>query len=491
MKKSNFLSLILALAMAFTVLSGCASDDNGIKKPIDVLPSEDADVSDDTLVSEDTSDDNVEISYLDLAYVPLVDVTYPEMPKYPNEMELLENGDYEDFEKAYDEWRQARRYHQDIGEVGSGYENYLKATVADIFSDDSKSIVYSPTNVYMALGMLAELCDGESRQQILSLVGESDIESLRKSAYALWHGNYCDDGAVKSVLGSSVWVDEGVELIKSTADILAQNYYSEIYSCNVGSHAMIETYKAWLNEQTGGLLEDVIENTQIDPETIMVLATTVYFKAKWDTEFSEESNTTEKFTLSSGEEVDAEFMNQTVVYVNFFADEGFTAMNKPFNDGGSMWLILPDEGVAISELVKTDKFMNLLTKDGEGVESFRTKINLSLPKFDVTSDLELDKNLKNLGITDVFDATKADFSNLTSSVNGEIWLSKVKHAARVRVDEEGCEAAAYTEMMLAGNALPPQEEVFFKLNRPFVFAITGLDGTVLFIGTVQNPNADM
>ena len=62
------------------------------------------------------------------------------------------------------------------------------------------------------------------------------------------------------------------------------------------------------------------------------------------------------------------------------------------------------------------------------------------------------------------------------------------HAARVAIDEEGVTAAAYTVMMEAGAAMPPDEEIDFTLDRPFVFAITSQDGLPLFIGIVNTPN---
>ena len=100
------------------------------------------------------------------------------------------------------------------------------------------------------------------------------------------------------------------------------------------------------------------------------------------------------------------------------------------------------------------------------------------------SDLDLTGSLRALGITDVFDPDEADFSPLTDSAQG-IFLSQSRHAARVAVDEEGVTAAAYTVMMMAGAAMPPEEEVDFVLDRPFVFAVTGADGLPLFVGIVR------
>ena len=98
---------------------------------------------------------------------------------------------------------------------------------------------------------------------------------------------------------------------------------------------------------------------------------------------------------------------------------------------------------------------------------------------------DLADSLKALGITDVFDPAVSDFSPMTDDTAA--YLSQAKHAARVAVDEEGVTAAAYTVMMMCGTAAPPEEEVDFVLNRPFVFAITGTDGLPLFVGIVHQP----
>ena len=74
--------------------------------------------------------------------------------------------------------------------------------------------VYSPLNVYMALAMLAEVTGGESRAQVLNLLGSDSLESFRSQASDLWNDHYCDDGATTSILASSLWLDEGFPTIR-------------------------------------------------------------------------------------------------------------------------------------------------------------------------------------------------------------------------------------------------------------------------------------
>ena len=127
--------------------------------------------------------------------------------------------------------------------------------------------------------------------------------------------------------------------------------------------------------------------------------------------------------------------------------------------------------------------------NGEWSQTQSATVNLSLPKFDVSSDLDLLDALAQLGMTDVLDGMKADFTPLTTANEDGIALTQAKHAARVKIDEDGCEAAAYTVLAPTETAIMlPEEEIDFTLDEPFAFAITGIDGLPLFVGLVNQPD---
>ena len=113
-------------------------------------------------------------------------------------------------------------------------------------------------------------------------------------------------------------------------------------------------------------------------------------------------------------------------------------------------------------------------------------VNLALPKFDTACRCSLLDGLKAMGVKDICDPAKADFSPLLPDAEGTA-LSAANHAVRVTVDEEGVAAAAYTALALAGAGMPPDEEIDFTLDRPFLYVITGDQGLPLFIGIVNDP----
>ncbi len=415
---------------------------------------------------------------------------YPQMSQYPDESKFTKlNGDFDSdgFDQVYDAWRADRQKQLDQPE---GYtdvlDGYLRTVIPQLLTDGSgENKACSPINIYMALAMLAEITDGESRDQILSLLGSDDLNDLRTEASAVWNANYSNDGAVTSILASSLWLNDKINFKQEAMDALAKYYYTSSFRGEMGSAALDQALQGWINQQTGGLLKEQASGLTMDKETILALATTIYFRAKWAGEFSEGNTRPETFHADSGD-VTCDFMHQSGTNTYYWSDR-FSAVSKRLEGSGAMWFLLPDEGVTPEELLADEAALDLLLGSGESVESKYLIVNLSVPKFDIASELDLTASLNNLGITDVFDPASADFSPMTADT--EAYLSQARHAARVAIDEEGVTAAAYTVMMTEGAAAPPEEEVDFALNRPFVFAITGTDGLPLFVGIVRQPQA--
>lgn len=414
------------------------------------------------------------------AYTIAAEARYPEMAKYP-EGEALPG-----FEDRYNAWRESVNEQRANFGAGKNLDEFFKQTVSEFLtSEDGKNLVYSPLNVYMALAMLAEITDVESREQILELLTAEDIDALRTQAKKIWRANYSDDGAVTSILASSLWLNENIKFNQNTLNTLASNYYASTYQGKMGSKAYNTALQDWMNDQTGGLLKEYISDIEMTPETIMALVTTIYFQAKWVNEFSESNTKKQTFHANSGD-IECDFMNQTETYGTYYFGENFGATRLSLENSGFMYFILPDDGVSAKELLCDKEALDFMVSNGDFENAKSLRVNISLPKFDVSSKIDLAKGLKNLGITDCFSANNADFSPLTEKEQS-VWLDSVEHGARVKVDEEGVEAAAYTVMMLCGSAMPPEDEIDFVLDRPFIFVITGSDGLPLFVGTVNNP----
>jgi len=228
---------------------------------------------------------------------------------------------------------------------------------------------------------------------------------------------------------------------------------------------------------------------ELSPEDALALASTVFFQAKWNSKFWATKNTVGTFHSPGGDE-EVTFMNKELTYGPYYYGEDFGAVRLELDPAGvygeaAMWLILPDGGFDPQDILDSGHAMDMILGITEQNQT-TIKVHLSLPKFDISAETDLQEGLTALGLGDLFSEGSADFSGILQDSRGA-HLDKVSHAARVAIDEEGVTAAAYTVIRLAGAPVPPEEEVYFTLDRPFLFVITSPDGLPLFVGVVNEP----
>ncbi|MDE7234446.1 MAG: hypothetical protein K2N29_05220 [Ruminiclostridium sp.] len=293
----------------------------------------------------------------------LAKAVYPEAAPYPDESQYFGSDGIFDgyaFDRVYEPWREQKKARWEAAEQLGGLSEFYRSTVLTFLSGaGSENRVYSPISLYSALSMLAETTDGESREQILALLNMENIEALREQAKTLWTANYRNDGATTTILANSVWLNQEVDFVQKTVDRLAGDYYASSYRGDPESEEMNRLLRDWLNEQTGGLLKEAAENTELSPETVMALYSTVYFRAKWDQEFQAENNDEKIFHGASGD-VTAEFMNATALPGTYYWGEDYGAIRLWFADRDGMWLILPDEGKTVDDVLASGEYIEMI-----------------------------------------------------------------------------------------------------------------------------------
>lgn len=405
--------------------------------------------------------------------------TYPTQPKCPDPSEY---SDRYQLQYAQEYWRQQLSLQKVTSPDNvRDLDPFIKSAMTQFLSENGNRVC-SPLNMYFALAMLAEATEGSSRQQILDLLGHSSIESLRAQSKQLWQAHFFDNGKTTSVMANSLWLDERFNFHQSALNTLSSDYFASVFKGDLGSDNMNQQLSAWLNSQTGGLLSDYTQNIQLDPATVFSLASTTYFSADWNNTFSESATSKDIFHCD-GYDLSTDFMHKTFRDYTYYYDPIFSAVNLPLADGHKMWLILPDEGYSPADVLKQENYYQLISNTRQWPGLSRCRVILSVPKFDVSTEQELTSGLRNMGITDVF-SSNANFHPIT---NADLSVGKVSHATRVCIDEEGVIAAAYTLIEGPGAPPPPDDEVYFTLDRPFLFVITGSDSLPLFAGTVHNP----
>ncbi len=404
---------------------------------------------------------------------------YPDMPSHPEVM--LQNGEKDNYE-AYNAALQELK-DQPEGYT-SGYDEYLRDIVPVIFSDQKgENLVFSPLGLYMMLGMTTEITDGSSRQQILNIVHLPDLLTMRSHAKSIFQANYMDDGVAKLILADSLWLNSKNTYDHTALDILAQEYYASSFSGDPASDEYNEALRKWVSKETDGLLDSFTPSLGFDSDMYLTLASIVNYNGKWTSAFQKELNKNDTFHAASGD-VTCEFMQTDSVYRNYYGDH-FSCVALDTIENGTMRFILPEEGMTPEELLKDEETLSFLgSNTWEKTEDY-AGIYLTVPKFDISSDLQLQDKLAELGMTDAFDPAKADFSPLNAK-DQQLYISSIIQDTRVMIDEEGCKAASLTiEMIGAGE---PAYDFYFTVDRPFVFEIVSATGLPLFIGIVNDPS---
>lgn len=419
----------------------------------------------------------------------LAAASYPKMVSYANPKDYLRSDGTLDpsFDAAYKAWTDSRSAIRPEADYTQGLDAYFRAALPALMEGTgTENRVVAPMNLYTALAMLAETTAGESRQELLSLLNAPDLKTLRTRANAVWRANYNDDGVVTAIPAASLWLRDDQRYQKEIVETLASDYYASVFSGPMGGAEYDTELRNWMNEQTGGLLADQISDISFNPNTVMSLVTTIRYHAPWEDPFEK---TEERSFHTPTQEKTATFLTDSEFDETCYFGESFTAAAKSVKIGaGEMYFLLPREGLTPEELIQREETIRFLSgKVWRDQTTHRQVIlTLSVPQFDATSQLALQSSLNALGIQKVFDPQQADFSPLTSQASG-VYLSEATHGARLQIDQEGIQAAAYTMLGGYGAAEPPQERVDLILDRPFLFVLTNSDGLPLFVGIVNQP----
>ena len=360
---------------------------------------------------------------------------------------------------------------QDYRENAKKLSGFFDALTGKLLDGESSGVV-SPVNVYMALSLLAECTNGESRKQILDVIGASSIEELREQSKLLWLFNSRDNECGRSLLGNSVWLSSDLPVKENCVDILKNDHFASTFTGDFRDENYKNALRQWLSDQTNGLLDDSIKELEIPDATVAALASTLYYKAKWFRGYYQTENGVFK---GAGGDTECVFNKKTVSNTYIYKGSGFTAFRDGLSDGNTIWFFLPDDGRTVSDVIKTDLFSYANGKCYD--------VTVRMPDFDVNFNSSIKETMKDLGITDCMTPGKADFSSLSDD---DLYVSSATHAARFKADKEGVEGAAYTVIMDEATGMPEDlPDYDFTLDRPFVFMVENA-GVPLFIGCVND-----
>lgn len=408
------------------------------------------------------------------------------------------------------------------------YKVYCEASISKFLqlnwgeNPQQGAVLYSPINLYMALGMLSEMGDGETRRQLQDGLGGLDEETSVKNHMCVSAEEQKRKGdrrqtAIRQVsqwlygktasgvcsFGNSVWFSDRYDYSDSMTDILKNSYYAECDSGRMGDPAFDKKIQMWLDHQTGGKLrKEISSNIKTESDMAMMLLSAANFKDEWEEQVFDRKdtgkdtfygrnyytcgNTTEEEKL---DKVTCDFMNASWDGL-CMENKRFQAVSIPMKNT-RMTLVLPRKGAAFDQMSSAKNIKDIIELcDPECSKWKQGLVKLSLPKLQFQSDMDLIPMLQEMGIKNAFQVEKADFGRIWKNKDKEtsvpdLYVSQARQAGAVKVDENGCSVASYTEITIKESMMIPDIQMKMKCNRPFIMMLSDDQGTPLFVGAVS------
>lgn len=356
-------------------------------------------------------------------------------------------------------------------------KEFSYTTSSKLLSESDSNINYSPLSLYYPLALSATGAKEDTQTELCTLLGVNDPDYLSKQCSNLYRILYTDNEIGKLKIANSLWMDQSNTWKQAFTKNAADNFYTASFPVDFKEKETGKQIGKWISEQTNGLLTPNIETSQ---NQILSIINTIYFKDEWVNRFDESATKEGEFTLSDGDTITCDFMNQTQLQ-SFSRGNGYTRSQLTMKNSNNMVFILPDEGVSPQSLVATPDKMK---ETFEGGESYYGKVVWKMPKFRFDSKLELKDTLCTLGVKLAF-MGDANFKGMTEE---QAFISRISQQTHIAVNEKGVEAAAFTQIDYCGSA-QPKEEAEMILDRPFLYGIYSSEGTLLFVGICENPIA--
>ncbi len=339
--------------------------------------------------------------------------------------------------------------------------------------EEEENTLVSPMSVLSALAMTANGARGETRSQMENTLGGT-VEQLNGALTGLGQE---EDSPL--YLANSIWFAEG-GLITPNPDFLQIN--ADYYRAGVFEAPFDQTtvtdINRWVKEHTHGMVEEILK--KIPHDTVMYLINALAFEAEWENPYQKDDVWQQAFTNQAGEVQQVSMMHSEETF--YLRDDQAQGFMKYYQGGRYAFVaLLPDKGNSVLDYVEG--------LDGQQLKALldnptSVPVMTTMPKFESEMEVDLREVLKEMGMDLPFDSAQADFTDLGTSPEGNLYINQVFHKAYLEVEEKGTRGGAATAVEMNTEAAP-EEQMVVTLDRPFVYMVVDTSSMLpVFMGTV-------
>uniref|UniRef100_A0A3P8VWA0 Serpin H1 n=1 Tax=Cynoglossus semilaevis TaxID=244447 RepID=A0A3P8VWA0_CYNSE len=292
---------------------------------------------------------------------------------------------------------------------------------------------------------------------------------------------------VKNILNAAKVKDE--ELHSGLAELLSEFVQSskKHYNCDPtkinfkDKKGAVNAINEWAAKSTDGKLSEVTKDVEKTDGAMIINA--MFFKPHWDEEFHHQMVDDRGFLVSHGHTVSVQMMHRTGLY-DFHEDKTnkLYILSMPLaHKKSTVLFIMPYH---VEPLERLEKMLTKKQLDTWMSKLQKTAVAVSLPKVSMEVSHNLQKHLEELGLTEVVDKSKADFSNISGKK--DLYLSSVFHATAMEWATDGNEM----DSSIFGTDKLKNPKLFYA-DHPFIFLVKDQKtNSILFIGRMVRPKGE-
>lgn len=339
--------------------------------------------------------------------------------------------------------------------------------------EEEENTLVSPMSVLSALAMTANGARGETRSQMENTLGGT-VEQLNGALTGLGQE---EDSPL--YLANSIWFAEGGRITPNPdfLQINADYYRAGVFEAPFDQTTVTDINR-WVKEHTHGMVEEILK--KIPHDTVMYLINALAFEAEWENPYQKEDVWQQAFTNQAGEVQQVSMMHSEETF--YLRDDQAQGFMKYYQGGRYAFVaLLPDKGNSVLDYVEG--------LDGQQLKALldnptSVPVMTAMPKFESEMEVDLREVLKEMGMDLPFDSAQADFTDLGTSPEGNLYINQVFHKAYLEVEEKGTRGGAATAVEMNTEAAP-EEQMVVTLDRPFVYMVVDTSSMLpVFMGTV-------
>ncbi|CAG9862502.1 unnamed protein product [Phyllotreta striolata] len=365
-----------------------------------------------------------------------------------------------------------------LAEVVGGNTKFTADVYKKLIQTKNGNIILSGLSAEIILSLLTSGAKGQTQQELVNALNLPAKQKDRDDAFSqITTSLNINTDDLKLLSANKLYPDVKFTIAGKFNQTAVQVYKSDVESIDyTNPQAASETINSWVAGRTNNKIQNLIDSKNLGPDTVLVLVNALYLLAKWQQPFEKHNTMKRPFYTSqtSSKSIDTMYTEKHVKYSHCSAMKAKFLELDFQGDKVSMVFVLPDERTGLSAVEENiEQYLAPQNYDNAYVA-------ITLPKFQINTDIDFTKILQQLGVTTAF-SNSADLSGISKNLG--LKVSFVVQKAFINVTESGVEAAAATGVGVSKLSLPSKPELSFKADHPFIYYITDKSsGIVLFAG---------